>query len=196
MPFSPRQQEILTAATQLIAEGGIQACTIKRVAELVGVSEPALYRHFPTKNAILHGLLESFSEFDSCIESTHGPTALENISAFLEDRFARFAANPYLAKVMITDGSFQNDPEMILALKQTMHKNHSRLQQWISEGQAQKQIRNDIPPKEIFRMVAGAMRLTVTQWMMSNFAFDLPTEGQAITASLCKVMAPCAPNHV
>lgn len=191
MPFSPRQLEILNAATKLIAEGGIQSCTIKRVAEAVGVSEPALYRHFPNKNAIIHGLLENFSEFDSNVTDVEGRSAWENLAEFLDDRFLRFANNPNLAKVMITDGSFQNDPEMILALKKAMMRNHSRTMQWIMDGQNQCIIRKDIPSKEVFRMVAGAMRLTVTQWIMSDFAFDLQVEGKAMTLALGKVLAPC-----
>jgi hypothetical protein len=44
-----RQQEIVDHAIELIAEGGVQYLTIKRLASRLRVSEPALYRHFAGK---------------------------------------------------------------------------------------------------------------------------------------------------
>ena len=44
--FSDRQIEIMEAATARIDTYGIQNLTIKNLAADIGLSEPALYRHF------------------------------------------------------------------------------------------------------------------------------------------------------
>jgi AcrR family transcriptional regulator len=48
-----RRDEILAAAKALFAEEGVRATTIRRIAERVGVSAPALYLYFKDKDEIL-----------------------------------------------------------------------------------------------------------------------------------------------
>lgn len=47
-----RKGEILDAALEVFAERGYDAGSMREIAARVGVSEPALYRHFPGKEAI------------------------------------------------------------------------------------------------------------------------------------------------
>lgn len=53
-----RRPQILEAALTLISEGGLHTVTTRRIAERVGLSEAALFRHFPDKQAILEGCLD------------------------------------------------------------------------------------------------------------------------------------------
>lgn len=58
---TPRQEEILDRAFELVRESGLASLTMKKVAERVGFTEPAVYRHFPTKQALVLGLLGRLS---------------------------------------------------------------------------------------------------------------------------------------
>lgn len=53
-----RVDEILEAAKALYAEGGEAAASTRRIAGRVGVSQTALYTHFPDKDAILAAVCE------------------------------------------------------------------------------------------------------------------------------------------
>jgi len=59
-PPTPRQAEILDRAAELVAESGLGNLTMKRVAERVGFTEPAIYRHFPGKQALVRAMVERF----------------------------------------------------------------------------------------------------------------------------------------
>lgn len=48
-----RRDEILAAAVKLFAAEGVHAISTRRIAQVVGVSQPTLYAYFPTKDAIL-----------------------------------------------------------------------------------------------------------------------------------------------
>jgi AcrR family transcriptional regulator len=52
-----RKGEILDAATEVFAEKGYSAGSMREIAARVGVSEPALYRHFPGKEAIFRTIV-------------------------------------------------------------------------------------------------------------------------------------------
>ena len=53
---------ILSASTQLFAEKGFIGASISDIAEIVGVSKSSIYHYFPSKEAILHALIDSFAK--------------------------------------------------------------------------------------------------------------------------------------
>lgn len=57
-----RRQQLLAAAARLFAERGFHAVSIEELGGAVGVSGPAVYRHFASKEAILSDLLVSVSQ--------------------------------------------------------------------------------------------------------------------------------------
>ncbi len=56
-----RRQAILTAAATLFAQRGYAGVTIEDLGAAVGVSGPAVYRHFPGKAAVLAAILQGAS---------------------------------------------------------------------------------------------------------------------------------------
>lgn len=56
-----RREAILTAAARLFAERGYAGVTIEDLGTAVGVSGPAVYRHFTGKSAVLAAILEGAS---------------------------------------------------------------------------------------------------------------------------------------
>ncbi|MFP2904888.1 TetR/AcrR family transcriptional regulator [Pyxidicoccus sp. 3LFB2] len=64
--MSEAQERILSAARELFLEGGAEAVTMRSVAERVGVTATALYRHFDGKEALLQAVLRAgFESFGS-----------------------------------------------------------------------------------------------------------------------------------
>jgi AcrR family transcriptional regulator len=57
-----RREQILAAAAELFARHGFHGVGIDDIGAAVGVSGPALYRHFRNKDAILGQMLTSISE--------------------------------------------------------------------------------------------------------------------------------------
>ena len=58
--FTERQQQIVEIAIKLIADKGIQNLTTKNLAKEIGISEPAIYRHFSSKLEILKAVITNF----------------------------------------------------------------------------------------------------------------------------------------
>jgi AcrR family transcriptional regulator len=53
---------ILSASTKLFAEKGFIGASISDIAEIVGVSKSSIYHYFPSKEAILHELIDAFAQ--------------------------------------------------------------------------------------------------------------------------------------
>jgi AcrR family transcriptional regulator len=61
-PAGNRREQILAVAAQLFARHGFHGVSIADLGAAVGISGPALYRHFPGKEALLAELLVGISE--------------------------------------------------------------------------------------------------------------------------------------
>ncbi|MEO8196222.1 MAG: TetR/AcrR family transcriptional regulator [Thermoanaerobaculia bacterium] len=54
----PRKEEIIDRTFELVRERGFAGLRMRQIADKVGVTEGALYRHFPSKEAILLALVD------------------------------------------------------------------------------------------------------------------------------------------
>jgi AcrR family transcriptional regulator len=61
-PTPTRREQILAAAAELFARHGFHGVGIDDIGSAVGISGPALYRHFRSKDAMLGEMLTSISE--------------------------------------------------------------------------------------------------------------------------------------
>lgn len=62
-PGPTRREQILAAAAELFARRGFHGVGIDDIGAAVGISGPALYRHFRSKDAMLGEMLRSISEY-------------------------------------------------------------------------------------------------------------------------------------
>ncbi|OBB21869.1 TetR family transcriptional regulator [Mycolicibacterium peregrinum] len=58
---SDRRSQLIAAAERLVAERGYLAVRLEDICSAVGISGPAIYRHFPNKEALLVELLVGIS---------------------------------------------------------------------------------------------------------------------------------------
>jgi AcrR family transcriptional regulator len=93
---SDRRAQLLTAAAELMAERGYLAVRLEDIGAAAGVSGPAIYRHFPGKEALLVELLVGIStrlldgaravvdppENTEATEATDAPAALDGLIEF------------------------------------------------------------------------------------------------------------------
>jgi AcrR family transcriptional regulator len=107
-----RREQILAVAARLFAQRGFHGVSIADLGAAVGVSGPALYRHFPGKEALLAEMLIGISEHllaggQEIAASTPDPhEALAALVAFQAD-FAR--REPEL--IVVQDRDLANLPE-------------------------------------------------------------------------------------
>ena len=53
-----RKEQIIEASMQIISENGLNALTIQKIAECIGVVPSNVYRHFEGKEQIIEGVLD------------------------------------------------------------------------------------------------------------------------------------------
>lgn len=190
--ISDRQQEIIEAAIELINEGGIQSLTIKNLAARVGVTEPAIYRHFRNKSDILATLLDLLKKnsnkiYDNNLEED-GPVPQKIERVFL-NHFRTFARMPSLSSVVFSEELFRNNQFLVVKLSEVIDVNNQILISLVKHGQQRGEIRSDASAEHIVIMLMGSLRLFVKKWQFADFRFDLEKEGKLLAKSLIKVIS-------
>jgi TetR/AcrR family fatty acid metabolism transcriptional regulator len=185
--LSKRQSEIIKAAIKLIGEGGIQALTIKNLSTEIGVAESALYRHFKSKTEVLNALLDFLGSFIiSHYENVHNlkVSSFEKIERMISGQLKIFAENPPYAIVILSDGLYKNEKSLYSKIFSVMERAKSTFINIIDEGIKNGEIRKDVPSDQLAFVIMGSIRLTVTQWSLSGFSFDLKKRGNILIKTL------------
>ena len=193
MNFTARQNEIILTAIELIAESGIQQLTIKNLSHRIGIAESAIYRHFASKLDILLGILDLFKENKEEMlrrVQAMSKSPMEQMRLLFEERFKSFNNQPAIAAVIFSEEIFRNDRRLSEKVFQIMQTNQQILLDIIRNGQAVGEFRKDIPADQMAFIIIGALRLIVSKWHLSEYAFDLQTEGKKLWDSIEKMVKP------
>ena len=185
--LTPRQAEIVDAALKLIAEQGIQHLTIRNLSTTIGVTEAALYRHFPGKTEIIQAMVSRFEEDVDDIGELRGWTAVE---AALVRRTELVLAKPDLARVLFAEELFKDSPEIAQILHGMMQRHQQIMKCHFQEAVDDGVIRADIPMDTLFRLILGPLRLLIKQWGLSDGAFDLRAKRDEMLEFMKELLAP------
>ncbi|TFI43625.1 TetR/AcrR family transcriptional regulator [Rhodococcus sp. 1R11] len=126
-----RRQQLLDAAASLFAERGFTSVRLEDLGAAVGISGPAVYRHFPNKEAVLVELMVGISEYllDGGREVIGSPKVDEETVSALVDFHLDFAFETP-AFIRIQDRDLQSLPEGARRKVRRMQREYVEL--WVS----------------------------------------------------------------
>lgn len=111
----PTKYAIMEAAIKIFSQKGFSGATTKEIAQEAGVAEGTIFRHFPTKSAILYGIVDSFipmlgvesleQTLNECREMDR-ETALRYI---VQNRFDTIQTGKDLIKIILTEVQYDTN---------------------------------------------------------------------------------------
>lgn len=185
-----RQKHIVDEAVKIIHEKGYQSLSIRELSDRVGISEPAIYRHFLNKEDIILGILGRFAEFDTQllakIKSFEEP--IERISQFINFHFTFLERNPELTSVLFSEDVFSQSVFLKEKMMMIIGKRKRILKEILEDGKRTDQI-TDIDINELLTLILGFIRLIVLEWRLSNFSFSLLERGKKAAQVIEKLIS-------
>jgi AcrR family transcriptional regulator len=112
-----RERRILNAAAELFCEHGFASVSVDVIGETAGISGPAIYRHFESKEVILATLFDE--ALDGLFRVTGGP--LPDPFEELRRRSVTFVEY-VLSKRQLTTVMFREDRALSPALRRRFHR--------------------------------------------------------------------------
>ncbi len=164
--LTKRQQEIVEKAIEIIAEEGFHKLTTKNLAEKVGFSEPALYRHFKDKQEIILAVVKT-------IEINMLKLA-ENLDLSKKAKEIFFnltcLITSYLKKVkgvtilIMSESSLENDD----IVRDAMYSFYLKMLKYVSNILSKKKKEGEVK-KEIDEKIAAQVFLGILQSMVLKY---------------------------
>ena len=150
------RNNIISIATRLFAERGINGVSIRQLSQSAGVSISMISYHFGGKEGLYSSVLqEQFSGFDHIEEINKADSeALEKIEAYIRWIIVRHQKNPYLLRFYTSE--LTNPTQFFpLIVQPAIEKVIHILVQIIEDGIAKNKFRKDLNPVDTVLAMAG-----------------------------------------
>ena len=150
------RNNIISIATRLFAERGINGVSIRQLSQSAGVSISMISYHFGGKEGLYSSVLqEQFSGFDHIEEINKADSeALEKIEAYIRWIIVRHQNNPYLLRFYTSE--LTNPTQFFpLIVQPAIEKVIHILVQIIEDGIAKNKFRKDLNPVDTVLAMAG-----------------------------------------
>ncbi|MDF1800117.1 MAG: TetR/AcrR family transcriptional regulator [Planctomycetota bacterium] len=153
-----RREEIARAVLELIGERGAGALTAARIAERVGVTSGALFRHFASVEDMLVAAVEQAAGLVEASLPTAEAAPLERIEALVHSRVDLVRAHPGLAWMLLSDQSFLALPEPgVRRLSQVIEATRSFLDAALEEAASRGQLAAGLDPAALRVICIGTI---------------------------------------
>jgi AcrR family transcriptional regulator len=194
MEITKRQREFLEAAAQIAAEQGLSKLTVRNVAAAVGVTEPAVYRHFTSKKALLEAILDDLQAKIHAhfltLNSRGQAAALDMLREFFFGLFSELDNHPAYAVFIFSEELFYTQPDLKVKLGSVMQENLKSIILSIQQMQEAGDVRADIPSGDLAEIIMGKIRLEITKWHLSEGAYALSERASYCAEVVAQLFSP------
>ncbi|BAJ64551.1 TetR/AcrR family transcriptional regulator [Anaerolinea thermophila] len=185
------REKIIREASRLFAEYGYRGAKLAEIAQAVGMSEPGLLHHFPSKEHLLIAVLE---ERDRVDRERFGQDVLEERRNLLEGLRALVAHNetvPGLVQlfIVLAAESLQPDHPAHGYFSARYQQVRDSIVELLRQSQQRGEIRNDVSAEELAAMVVALMDGLQIQWLFHPEQVKMSAVFDAFL-SLLKVKTP------
>ncbi len=161
-----RKKQLLEEAKNLFVTLGYQQTTTEKIAQAAGVTEPVLYRHFPSKKALFLEVLQEIREatVTRWIEQTaHITKPLEKLQAIMDSYLGSTREHAVEYRIMHRTLVDTDDEEISACLREFYLDSERLLAQVIGWGQKEGVFRADLNPRIVaWELIRTALGYTLT----------------------------------
>ena len=188
------------AAAELFADHGYAGTSTSSIAKKAGVAEGTIFRHFPTKKALLLGVVRPLITTFFAPIATRSLKALfarryssleELLEALWDDRVRLVVDHPHIAQIFVQEASLH--PE-IVQLMSSVFRAHvlPPFRAQIEQLRADGLIAEDLPPEIVIQHVVATIGTTLlsTQVFGIDLGRDLDELKPYLIRLVCRGLAP------
>jgi AcrR family transcriptional regulator len=164
-----RKQQIVETVLKLVAADGTGAVSAQLVADAIGVTQPAVFRHFPTKEAmwlaVMNWLEERLVSIYSAADEEAGEPGLIALSRMFLGHVALIERYPALAKLVFSDHLRLHYPSLQARFARIHQAYLARLSAVIDRAKSDGAVSRSLASED-----AGTMFLSLVQGLGFQFA--------------------------
>jgi len=182
-PAGDRKRQIIKSTVEIMSEAGVAGATTARIAADVGVSEPALYRHFKNKQGMLLAALDDISArlIVHTVSAAEGEDDVVMQLRLMSAAFYDFVmSNPEETRVLFEVVSAVRGADMRTAVRERFAQLLAVIEAVLIDGVDRGALREDL---DVSLAAWEILSLGVTLYFASTLGLeDVLTKEKALTA--------------
>lgn len=172
-----RKEQILQALAQMLEATPGGRITTAGLAKEVGVSEAALYRHFPSKAKMFEGLIgfiedSIFSRISRIVDET--PDSLQQVRQILHLLLAFTEGNPGITRLLTGDALTGENDRLRQRIEQFYSRVESQLKQVLRDAEIKQGLRTRSTASITANLLLSTVEGRIAQFVRSGFR-EAPT---------------------
>lgn len=178
-----RQEEIIKAAVELAGEQGVDNVTTQDMANAVGITQGAIFRHFPTKDmiwlAVIHwvrGRLMGVVD----MAASQGSDPLDSLEKMFFAHLGFVDKVPAIPKLVFTDQLLRKNPKIKALVRSILADYEAKVTGLIAQAKAQNLVRSDLDEHAAAVMFTGIIQGLVMRVSIIEARKSLVTEGKIV----------------
>lgn len=171
-----RQEQITTAALNLIASHGLKGMNMAGLARRVGIVPSAIYRHFGNKDEVLDAVLDHIEGRllnNVAVVCKRSSDSLERLRQLLMLHTKLIRENQGIPRIIFSEDIYTGHPERKRKVYKIIMAYLKQVEEIVLRGQQKREISNDIDPATISLMFLGVVQPAAILWHMSDGGFDV-----------------------
>ena len=161
-PTEDRQRQIAEAALNIIASQGLGKFTTSAIAREVGLAEGTIFRHFSSKQDIVHAAIELMVEKLSEGFPPEHDDPLQRLKLFLNQRITLLLSHPGVFRAFFSDELAHAAGDEGAAQVERMKRQSSEsILECLQEAAAQNRLRIGLDPKTLVNIVQGTLHALI-----------------------------------
>ncbi len=180
-----RRQEIVEATLALLATTPIHGITTREVARRVGISQPALFRHFRSRDEILEAVVaHTRGQLDGLAGEVLQPARppLEALAALLRSVVGHVRTHPGVPRLLFYDAASVDEPCYHQPLRHLVSSQRALVSELVREARRSGEVSESIDPERAGRLLVALIQGVLLQWQLSGRGADLAEQADALLA--------------
>ncbi len=166
-----RRAETVQAVLELAAEQNPNEITTSAMAEHMQITQGALFRHFPTKDAIWQAVMEWVAErilarVDDAAQSSNSPLAA--LEAVFHAHIDFVVKHPGVPRILFGELQRAGDSPAKRAVRTLLRQYNERVKTLIEQGQSQGEVALDVEPAAVAALFVGMIQGLVLQSLLTD----------------------------
>lgn len=173
--WSERQKEILAVGLKILADEGAKSLTLKRIGEVIGISEAAIYRHFSGKKELLlslHAYVKSQVTQRLAPFLISGEHSEKHLELLLTEIIVYFKENKGISLIFLSESIYHNDSDMKAALKELISGIKSIIKTLIESGVEKGHFKKNINTDIVAVMIMGIVQISMIHFLIGGMDFE------------------------
>jgi len=182
-PAEERKSEIIDAVLDLADQRGPDRLSTGIVAEAVGLTQPALFRHFPTKQELWSAVAmrirsDMEAQWQCAAGSSQAPLA--RLRLLVEGQLTLIRDLPAIPAILFSRELHRENRVLRGIFQALMRRFHQRISKLFGAALAEGALDAALDPSDLGYLIMNIIQGVTLRWSIAGRDFDLVAEGMRL----------------